>query len=302
MVAISILLIMGLMIAESLNNSIEFQRLLEDRDVTIRQARVTMSKIRREIEMAYLTPSQHAVETVQTVFVGMNDDPDQLFFATMAHQRVYRDSRECDQAEITLWTERATEEQGRGHVLFHRESPRVDERPDEDGIVYPLAYNVRSFNLRYLDPMDNEWTDEWDTRNTETIYRLPRAAEVGLVLIAPDPMDEDRSIDVPFMTTINLTYGGKLMSKGNPLNNRVSQSLFGGNGNPLMASPLAAFGANGFGGFGTAALSPLAARQANKKAGGGAGRGTAAGSAVRGTDGKVRANPREALMGGKGKR
>ena len=67
MVSVSVLVVMGLIIAESMRNAIEYQRLLEDRDVTIRQARVAMSKLRREIEMAYLTPSQTAIETVQTL-------------------------------------------------------------------------------------------------------------------------------------------------------------------------------------------------------------------------------------------
>lgn len=238
MVSVAIVLVMGLVIAESMRNAIEYQRLLEDRDVTIRQARVTLSKIRRELEQAYLTPSQQAIETVQTVFVGIDDEPDTLFFATMAHQRVYRDSRESDQAEITIWGERATEAQGKGYVLYHRESPRVDEEPGEQGTVYPLAYNVRSFNLRYLDPKDNEWRDEWDTRATDTLYRLPRAVEVGLVLIAPDPNDRDRTIDVPFVTSLGLNYGGRLLSKGNPLANRQAQSVFGGMGNPLGPNPL----------------------------------------------------------------
>lgn len=237
MVSVTIVLIMSLIIAESLSNSIEYQRILEDRDVTIRQARVTLSKIRREVEQAYLTPSTTALETVQTVFVGQDEEPDSLFFATMSHQRVYRDSRECDQSEITLWTERATEAQGAGFVLYHRESPRVDHEPDLQGGVYPLAYNVRSFNLRYLDPKDNEWKPEWDTRSSETLYRLPRAVEVGLVLIAPDPTDAGRTVDVPFVTSIALNYGGRLTSIGNPLANSGGQSLFGGLGNPTIPPP-----------------------------------------------------------------
>lgn len=237
MISVTIVLIMGLIIAESLANAIEYQRILEDRDVTIRQARVTLSKLRREIEQAYLTPSSTALETVQTVFVGQDEEPDSLFFATMAHQRVYRDSRECDQSEITIWAERASEAQGPGYVLFHRESPRVDHEPDLQGGVYPLAYNVRSFNLRYLDPRDGEWKEEWDTRSSDTLYRLPRAVEVGLVLIAPDPTDEGRSVDVPFVTSIALNYGGRLTSVGNPLANRGGQSLFGGMGNPTIPPP-----------------------------------------------------------------
>ena len=249
MISIFILLIMSMMIGQTMQNAIKFQTLLEDRDVTVRQARVAMGKIKREIAAAYLTPSQNAVDTVQTVFVAQDSDPDSIFFATMAHQRIYRDSRESDQSEITLWTEKMDRDKGQGYVLYHRESPRVDEEPDEQGTVYPLAYNVRSFNLRFLDPVDGEWKEEWDTRATDTLYRLPRSVEIALVLIADDPGRPGKYIDVPFLTAVNLQYGGRLMSESNPMANRGGQSPFGGMGNPLMKSPLAGPGApwNGFG-------------------------------------------------------
>ena len=296
MVAVSIVLVMGAVIGETMANAIEYQRILEERDVVIRQARVAMSKIKREVEQAYLTPSQLALETVQTVFVGMDDDPDTLYFATMAHQRIYRDSRECDQTEITLWAERADSEQGKGFVLYHREARRVDERPDEDGMVYPLAYNVRSFNLRYLDPVDNEWQEEWDTRGTDTPYRLPRSVEVGLVLIAPDPSDERRTVDVPFMTTINLRYGGRLMNTSNPLANRASQPLFGGNGNPQMPSPIANF--QGFGDAQLPGARPTARPSVNRP-GSRPPRSAARDTVQVDSNGNASVNPARALMGGK---
>jgi len=209
-VAIAVLLVMSLIVYQSLSSSIEFNQLLSRRDATTRTARATLSKLRREIELAYLTPSREAVRTVRTVFVGMDDEPDQLFFATLAHQRLYVDSRESDQAEITVWAESSPRELGDGYILYHRESPRVDYEPGEGGRVYPLAYNVRSFNVRYLDPLNNEWRDEWDTRETDTLYRLPRAVEIGLVLIAEDPDDSDRTIDVPFLSRFTLTYAQHL--------------------------------------------------------------------------------------------
>ncbi|MEZ4322767.1 MAG: type II secretion system protein GspJ [Myxococcota bacterium] len=209
-VAIVVLLVMSLIVYESLSSSIEFNNLLGKRDATTRAARTTLSKLRREIQLAYLTPSREAVETVQTVFVGMDEEPDKLYFASLAHQRLYVDSRESDQTEITVWAESSPRDVGDGYILYHREAPRVDHEPGLGGRVYPLAYNVRSFNVRYLDPQTNEWRDEWDTRNSDTLYRLPRAVEIGLVLIAEDPDDPDRTIDVPFLSRFTLTYAQNL--------------------------------------------------------------------------------------------
>lgn len=214
LVAVSVVVVMALTVAESLRNSIEFNVLLNDRDTITRQARVALSKIRRDIQLAFLTPHQTAAENFLTVFVGIDSEPDSVFFATLAHQRIYRDSRECDQAEVTIWTERSPE--GEGYTLYHRESPRIDEEPDEGGAIYPLAYNVRTFSLRYLDAQTQEWVEEWDTRSAVTPYRLPRAVEVGLVLLAPDPEDPERTVDVPFISTVMLQYGERLPSANNP--------------------------------------------------------------------------------------
>ncbi len=212
MVAITILLMMAAMIFETLSNSITFNKLLSQRDETTRGARVAMGTIRRALTLAYLTPNKLAVERYQTVFVGVDDDPDQLIFATLAHQRLYMNSRECDQAEVSFFAEDAPGEIGYGHVLYMRESGVMDEEPAEDGRILPLAYNVRSFDLKYLDQPSGEWKDEWDTRNTDTPYRLPRAVQIGLVMIAPDPEDPERTVDVPFLSTVRLHYADPMIN------------------------------------------------------------------------------------------
>lgn len=243
-VAIVILLAMSVVVYLTLSESIEFNQLLGKRDATTRSARATLQKLRREIQVAYLTPHRNAIETVQTVFVGLDEEPDKLYFATLAHQRLYMDTRESDQAEITVWAESSPRDRGEGYILYHRESPRVDHEPGLQGRVHPLAYNVRSFNVRYLDPQTNEWRDEWDTRHTDTLYRLPRAVEIGLVLIAEDPDDPDRTVDVPFLSRFMLEYGQRLMQDFVGLA-AVTSGIGGTAGQSAVASEAAAAAANG---------------------------------------------------------
>lgn len=211
LVAIAVLLVMSTMSWEAVSASMQVNELLALGDQTQRTARSALAKLRRELQLAYLTPNREAVNTYQTTFVGLDDNPDQLFFATLAHQRLYRNSRESDQAEISVWTEPSPREQGDGHILYHRESPRIDEVPDEQGTILPLAYNVRTFNVRYLDNTLNEWVDEWDVRNAETPYRLPRAVQIGLVLLSPDPDDPKRTVENPFLTTVVVERGPRLV-------------------------------------------------------------------------------------------
>ncbi|MFT4625042.1 MAG: general secretion pathway protein J [Myxococcota bacterium] len=265
MVAIFLLVVMSAMVFETLSNAIEMNTLLEARDETTRAARVALSRLKREVQMAYLTPNQMAVNTYRTVFVGLDENPDTLYLASLSHQRLYMNSRECDQTEITIWAEDAPEEYSRGDVLYHREAPRIDEEPDEDGPVHPLAYNVRTFNLRYLDPQINEWRDEWDTRGADTPNRLPRAVEIGLVLIGPDPDDSDRTVDVPFLTTVLLHYADRIVNPNDPFGAMLNAG--GAGGNP--------FGAAGGNPFGSGATSPAAGTTSS---GGGPGRATSGGN------------------------
>ncbi|MBA2320786.1 MAG: prepilin-type N-terminal cleavage/methylation domain-containing protein [Deltaproteobacteria bacterium] len=212
MVAITILLIMAAMIFETLSNSIQFNELLSQRDATTRGARVALGTMRRAISLAYLTCNQGNEERYETLFVGVDEDPDQLIFSSVAHQRLYMDTRESDQGEISFFAEEAPDEVGNGYVLFLRESGIVDEEPAEDGRVLPLAYNVRSLDLKYLDQPSGEWRDEWDTRSPDTPYRLPRAVQIGLVMIAPDPEDPERTVDVPFLATVRLRYASPMVN------------------------------------------------------------------------------------------
>jgi general secretion pathway protein J len=206
MVAIAIMLITTVLSTAVIANSLELRQILEDRDATTRAARVAMSTLSRDVELAYLTRTPGT--WYQTVFVGLDGSTDALYLTTRSHQRLYRDSRESDQAEITIWAEPSRD--ARGYTLYRRESAPVDERPDEGGAVYPIAHGVRSFELRYLDGQTDEWRTEWDTRGVDTPNRLPRAVQIGLVLIGVDPEDSSRTVDIPFFTTVLLTYADPL--------------------------------------------------------------------------------------------
>lgn len=212
MVAISLIIFMSFAAYVLLDSSLDTRKALSERDDVTRSARVTLSKLRRELQLAFLTAHPEAINTYKTVFVGLDENPDRLVFTSLAHQRLYRDSRECDQTELTWWADDAPGGGG-GFTLFHREAPHIDEQPDKGGVIYPLAYNVRTFNIRYLDGQTGEWIDSWDTRSVDQANRLPVAVQIGLVLI----LDEDdggntHQVDVPVVTTVLLQYADPLVA------------------------------------------------------------------------------------------
>lgn len=210
MVSLAVLVVIGTLAFIATKNAIDLRDWLEREDETDRSARVTMAKLTRELRLAFLTENTTAVNTYQTVFIGQDgDDADTVWFATMAHLPTTYGAAECDQAEITVWTQEDPNNDD-ALLLLHRESPRIDQVPDEQGAILPLASNVKRFDLRYLDPTTNEWRDDWDSTGIDTPGRIPRAVQILLVLYGPDPEDRDKTIERPYITTVLIERASRL--------------------------------------------------------------------------------------------
>ena len=209
MVAIAVLAIISVLTGMTISGALKAREALSYNDDMQQSARVALNKISRELQLAYLSFNRSTPNTYRTVFLAKDTDPvDTLWFATLAHHRLYRNSRECDQAEVTIWAEDDPNLPGH-YVLMHRESPRIDNEPGKDGVVYPLAYGVRQFIVRYLNPQTCLWQEEWDSTSGDQMDTLPRAAQVVLILSSIDPDDEDEYIEHTFATTVILEYARK---------------------------------------------------------------------------------------------
>jgi general secretion pathway protein J len=202
MVALAIMALIATLAWTTLASAADMRNYLEMKDEANRTARNALNRLTKEISLAFLTDNTAAINTYETIFVGRDqDDTDSLWFATKGHRRSYRNARECDQAEVTVWTDTDPENPNR-YVLLHRESERIDEEPEQDGAILPLATGVTRFDLSYLDPTTGEWQDEWDTTGTETPNRLPRAVQVVLQLMTPDPEGGEDDVESTFVRTI----------------------------------------------------------------------------------------------------
>ncbi len=201
-IALGIMVMIAGLAWTTLAGSIKLRDVLAEDDAVARSARVTLNKLSQELELAYITDNTTSIGTYRTVFTGEDDgDESILWFATTGHRRTYMNSRECDQSEVTIWTEEDPEINGQ-MVLLHRESGFIDQEPDEGGAILPLARGVTKFQLRYYDGTTGEWQETWDTQSTETLNRLPRAVEIVLGLAAPDPDDEDDFIEQIYVRTV----------------------------------------------------------------------------------------------------
>ncbi len=233
-VALAVMVVIGTITWSTMASTLDMRDYLEEADVTARSARVALDRIAREVEVAYLTEDPNSkLNTYRTVFVGEDgSDTDTLWFATLTHQRRYRNSRECDQTEITIWADDDPEYQGTS-VLYHREAPRIDQDPDMDGAVSPLARKVTRFDLSYLNGQSAEWVDEWDSNSVEYSQRLPRAVQIVLGLQATDPHDEDETIERIFVRTVLVETGSRVRQS---LLNSNSGNTGGGAGQAIPAA------------------------------------------------------------------
>ena len=241
-VNISIMSIIGMFTWQTIASTTTVRVVLEHERSRTREIDTALNRLEREISLAFLTQSTAAstaisaapgsLTTYQTIFIGQDDgDMDRLFFTTKAHQQTIRDARECDQAEVTLWTE-PNPEDGSSFILFHRETGRIDHEPDVGGIITPLLRNITRFELRYLDPQTGEWRDEWDSTGVETNNRLPRAVQMVINLQHEEPLEPHDVQETTHVRTIILETAPRItqsvLSSGqNGMNN--NQSLgFGG--------------------------------------------------------------------------
>lgn len=225
MITILILGFLSLVSMNMLRHMIKADRIFDQHDAHYRGAQVVLERLRKQLEVAFLTPNLTAVDTYQTIFVGKDDgDTDQLWFTTMSHKRKYYGAREGDQAEVTLWVEDGPED--KGNVLMIRQMGRIDNEPDRGGTVSPLVENVVQFNLRYLDSETNEWRDDWDSTGVETANKLPRVVEIALQIEIEDPDFPSEKRSKTFMKTV-------ILELATPLKTDPTMTVGGGIGGGL---------------------------------------------------------------------
>ena len=134
-------------------------------------ARLALTRLSREVSMAFLSDNfdRNHYRDRLTLFVGREDE---LLFTTMAHQRLYRDAKESDQAVVGYVVEADPEHPGE-EALFRREKARLDDEPDRGGHKDLVADHVASFRVRYWDGKRNDWAREWTTKSVDHANDLP---------------------------------------------------------------------------------------------------------------------------------
>ena len=151
-----------------------------------RQVRMTLSRMTREISMAYLSKNdQPGAIHPRTVFVSERErEVDQLTFAAFAHLRLQADAKEGDQSVIRYFAAPDENDSSRLH-LFRREQPRLlPEKAGEEGPAFIILEDVKELHYEFFDEVANEWRETWDTTSVDgQPDRLPQKVRIHLTFL-----------------------------------------------------------------------------------------------------------------------
>jgi general secretion pathway protein J len=149
------------------------------------QARGALSRMSRELETAFISMHLPLIVTQSvrnTAFVGKDSNPDRLDFTSFSHLRFGKNSHESDQNELGYFASKDPEIRDKTD-LVRRESKYIDVEPTKGGVVNVLCEDLLMLNLQYLDPVNGQWVDSWDsTQAAGQFGRLPLQVKMTLEL------------------------------------------------------------------------------------------------------------------------
>jgi general secretion pathway protein J len=188
MIAVAITAIIGGMLVGAFQRAAVAKELVEADDERIDGARLALTRMAREISMAFL--SEHydhkRYRERPTLFRGRDQGGrGTLVFTTFAHARLERDAKESDAAVIEYRLESDAERSGE-YVLTRREKVHVDDDPDRGGTSAALCDHVTGLELQYWDWKRQEWVREWSSSSVERQGQLPTRVHLKLTLKMPD--------------------------------------------------------------------------------------------------------------------
>lgn len=186
MVAVAITALMGTVVAMAFQTGLTAKETVETDADRYRQVRVSMNRMAREIGSAFVSD-----RFPRKRFRDQNDRPtnfvgerDKLLFTTFAHQRLYTDVKESDQAVVEYFVEASEDREAKGRLdLKRRVNPNVGERMDRGGSTDVLFEGVKGVEFEYWNSEKKEWDDEWDTRRTELKALLPTRVRVTVTAV-----------------------------------------------------------------------------------------------------------------------
>ena len=154
LVAVTLLAMLGLIVSSSMSSILGAMGDTRRTQDHYHTARVALSRLEREVAMAYVSKHQGERQTTRTAFLGKGNA---LTFTYMGHRRMVADARETDEGVVEYKLERERDD----NVLVRREKTVIDDRPYKGGQRLVLARGVKSLKFQYWDLDKEAWQSDW---------------------------------------------------------------------------------------------------------------------------------------------
>lgn len=188
MVAMAIVAILGALVWGAFSPIYAGKEIVEEEAERYHSIRLAMDRMTRDISMAFLSDRFDAKQFRDrpTHFVSDDSgDNDTLRFTTLAHERLYEDAKEGDQAIVEYRVGRDPERRD-AEVLFRREKTVIDDQPEDGGTEVVLAEGIEGIDFKFWDVRKEEWVSEWDTTDLEFKNHLPERVQINLFVKGDD--------------------------------------------------------------------------------------------------------------------
>ena len=145
-----------------------------------------MSRMVREISMAYLSTHRNALEP--KVNVQFRGEADKLDFVSLGHVVRRANSKQSDQQEITYLLD--VDDRTGKQALMRRYQPNPDLEFDEGGKTQTLCPNVTELIFSFWDKVTEDWKEQWDTEESATLNRLPMRVRIEMKVLMEDGTEQ----------------------------------------------------------------------------------------------------------------
>ncbi len=183
-VAVALLSVMGFLVYGSLVITIRSQQRAEVLQERYHAARVFLTRVKRELSMAYLSLHQAEDQRTQTLFEG---ERDRVLFNTSAYEPIQRDVHQSDQLEVEYRLDK--DEEGVESII-RRVKYHIDDDPGDGGIEEVIIHGVDSFEIEYYDKYGEDWDSDWDVIIDDAITKRE---EMKTLQMFRDQIDDARS-------------------------------------------------------------------------------------------------------------
>jgi general secretion pathway protein J len=156
MVATFLMALMGMLLMTSINSSISAKDAVEETSGRYQLVRQAMSRMAREIAMAYLSKNiNHSDAAYVTQFKGKKES---LYFSAFGNVVYQKDAKQSDQQVLGFYL--ATDKNGQ-QSLMRRMQPNLNRDVEKGGVAQVLCPNVTKLEFSYFDGRLEKWEETW---------------------------------------------------------------------------------------------------------------------------------------------